>query len=68
MVIESFETIGTTIEDINVVITIITIAIFPFEPFIVEDGSNALFKIQLKRYRRWEKKVKAIKSFDNLII
>ena len=45
----SFETIGTITGDINVVI--ITTATFLFEPSIIEDISDASFKIQLERYR-----------------
>jgi len=68
MIIGSFETIRTITKNTNAVITIIIIVIFPFESFIVEDVSNTVFKMQLEIYKRWEKKVKAIKSFDNLVI
>ncbi len=64
----SFETTGTTTEDINAVTTTTTIATFSFELFIIEEASDASFKMQLKRYRHWEKKIKAIKSFDNFVI
>ncbi len=65
---ESLETTGTTTGDINAVITITTTATFLLEPSIVEDVLDASFKMQLERYRRWEKKVKAIKSLDNFVI
>ncbi len=62
------ETIGTTMGDTNAVTTTTTTATFPLEPSIVEDVLDASFKMQLKIYKRWEKKVKAIKSLDNLVI
>ena len=62
------ETTGTTTGDTSAVTTTTMIVIFPFEPSIAEDVSDASFKMQLERYRRWEKKVKAIKSLDNLVI
>ena len=62
------ETTGTTTGDTSVVITTTTIAIFPFESSIAEDVSDTAFKMQLEIYRRWEKKVKAIKSFDNFVM
>jgi len=62
------ETTGTTTGDISAVITITTTVTFPFEPSIKEDVLDVLFKMQLERYRRWEKKVKAIKSLDNFVI
>ncbi len=62
------ETTGTTTGDTSVVITTTTIAIFPFESSIAEDVSDTAFKMQLEIYRRWEKKVKAIKSLDNLVM
>jgi len=61
------ETTGTTTGDTNAVTTITT-ATFPPEPSIIEDVLDASFKMQLERYRHWEKKVKAIKSLDNLVI
>jgi len=45
-----------------------TVQTLPPEPFIAEDVLNIEFKIQLEKYRRWEKKIKAIKSFDNHVI
>ncbi len=38
------------------------------KPSITEDTSDASFKMQLKTYKRWEKKIKTIKSLDNLVI
>src|SRR6266566_8575030 len=61
------ETTGTTTEDTSVV-TITTTATFLSESSIVKDVSDTVFKMQLEIYRRWEKKVKAIKSLDNLVI
>ncbi len=62
------ETTGTTTGDTSAVTTTTTTATFPPEPLIVEDVSDTAFKMQLENYRRWEKKVKAIKSFDNLVM
>jgi len=60
------ETTETITGDTSAVIT--TTATFPSEPFIIEDASDASFKMQLERYRRWERKAKAIKSLDNLVM
>ena len=40
----------------------------PPEPFVKDEDSETSLRMQLEKYRRWEKKVKAIKSFDNHII
>jgi len=40
----------------------------PLEPSVTDKASDSSFKIQLETYRRWKKKVKAIKSLDSLII
>src|SRR6266566_6961191 len=58
------ETTGTTTGDTSAVTTITTTVTFPFEPSITEDVSDVSFKMQLEIYRRWEKKVKTIKSLD----
>ena len=60
------ETTGTTTEDTGIVIT--TTGTLPSEPSIAEDVSNTAFKMQLETYKRWKKKVKAIKSLDNFVI
>jgi len=41
---------------------------FPPEPSVTDKASDSSLKIQLETYRCWEKKVKAIKSLDSLVI
>ena len=45
-----------------------TVQTLPLELFITEDVSDIVFKMQLEKYKRWEKKIKAIKSLDNYVI
>ncbi len=62
------ETTGTTTEDTSVVTTITTIATLPLKPSIIDKVSDSSFKMQLENYKRWKKKIKAIKSLDSLVI
>jgi len=59
-------TATTAIGDTGTVTT--TTATLPSESSISKQVSDALLKMQLEIYRRWEKKIKAIKSLDNLVI
>jgi len=66
MVTGSSETAETATGDIGTVIA--TFGTLPPESSVIDKGLDLFFKIQLETYRRWEKKVKAIKSFDSLVI
>ena len=58
-------TAETATEDIG---TTITPGTFPSKPSITDKASDSSFKMQLENYRRWEKKIKAIKSFDSFVM
>ncbi len=62
----SSETAETATGDTGMVIA--TPGTLPPEPSVTDKASDSSFKIQLETYRRWEKKVKAIKSLDSLVI